>query len=88
MAERIPDLDLRTQPRYEFQKYPWNDWADGSTWKLTLGEDFTVDREKFRRSVHAQAERHGMRAITRSDGPKHLLVQFVKPGDPEPGNPD
>jgi hypothetical protein len=87
MAERIPDLDLRTVPHGTRPRYPWHEWADGTCWKLAAGEDFTATLENFRRAVHNRAHRNGWLAITRQDGPKHLLVQFVRPGDPEPAEP-
>lgn len=49
-------------------KYPWREWFDGSTWKLTKGEDFTVAVGDMRSTAFATATRRGLKIRTRIDG--------------------
>lgn len=89
MAELLPEgTDLRTQPRAGTRsRYPWAEWADGRAWRLSQGEDFDVDVEKFRRTVHSHAKAHGLASVTRMDpaDPKVLLVQFLRRDEASPG---
>lgn len=74
MAERVEvSIAGRTHSR---KAYPWNDWGDGSTWKLKQGEDYFVPDTSFRGVVYAAAATRGMRAKTQSI-PGGMLIQFV-----------
>lgn len=84
MAERLEETDLRTMPRRGHARYPWDQWLDGTCWRLEAGTDFSNARELFRRMCHTRARIMGGRAVTRMQGEKHLLVQFVRE---EPGEP-
>jgi hypothetical protein len=83
VAERR-DGDLRTQARRgQASRYDWPSWTDGGIWTLRQGEDFDVDVEKFRRTVHAHAKSHGLRSVTRlMDGDEKAIdVQFFRMGE-------
>lgn len=81
MAEKVdhfPDTDRRPTRRY-----PWDEWTDGGTWKLTRGEDFDAPADQFRNRLYAVATRRGKKVMTAKrvdeDDREVLLVQFVDP---------
>jgi hypothetical protein len=77
MAERISDAELPPAPG----KYPWDEWLDGSTWKLTPGEDFTIPAGNMTSQAHQAARTRGGSVRTGiRDG--CLLIRFSKDGQP------
>jgi len=56
------------------EKYPWDEWLDGSIWLLTRGLDFAVTVENFRAVAFAAAKRNGLALRTTRDG-DHLAIQ-------------
>ena len=58
-------------------KYPWNEWLDGRSWKLTKGEDFHIQPESFRATISVTAKRRGLKVRTKAfDG--GMFVQAYK----------
>ncbi len=45
-------------------KYPWDEWLDGSTWRITRGQDFDVEPSSMRKGASQAASRRGLRAQT------------------------
>jgi hypothetical protein len=41
-------------------RYPWDEWLDGQARELEHGQDFTIDRESFRKSAQIIARRRGL----------------------------
>jgi hypothetical protein len=76
MAERLAGHQWHDRRN----KYPWDEWLDGSTWQLTPGEDYT-NVNGFRRTVYEAAEKRGGHART-SMVNGHLLLQFTPGGKP------
>jgi hypothetical protein len=79
MAKRLDAFDTSsTQPR----RYPWTQWADGSTWEIRQGEDYDVSTENMRVGLHMRARQMSSKVRTRkftdalSEG---LIFQFVIP---------
>jgi hypothetical protein len=64
--EQKPRLrDLITWPsRFNEPKYPWDDWFDGSIWRLHQYQDFDVHVESMRSAVYMAADRMGYRVKT------------------------
>jgi hypothetical protein len=79
MAERVTRHEWPR--RYNGGKYPWDEWLDGNVWRLTVGEDFTVEKAAFRTAAYAAAARRlppgKLRIANESGG---LILQFL-PGD-------
>ncbi len=76
MARRVAK---RLEPRKTRTYYPWDQWADGSTWELTRGVDFAVETEIMRVIVLSYARRHGMRATTnRGRDEDTLFIHLAK----------
>lgn len=63
MAKKVQDFDF-SRSGSRPTKYPWEEWLDGSIWRLEKGEDFDVDTESFRSSVGTAADRLGKVART------------------------
>lgn len=58
--------------------YPWDDWTDGSVWRLVRGQDFIVPLDDMRANVYGEASRRGLKAKTTvRDG--DLIIQFSAP---------
>lgn len=71
MAERVDD-SLLTEGRGRSAIYPWDQWFDGSTWKLVAGTDFQCSIAGIRSSAHASAKRRG----GGRDQPSVVFVRF------------
>lgn len=57
--------DLITWPqRYNESKYPWDQWFDGSIWRLKQYEDFEVHVESMRSAIYMAATRKGVKVKT------------------------
>lgn len=79
MAQRLDSYDF--PPGGRAGKYPWDEWLDGSVWRLIGGEDFTTPARNFRRQVISVAQRRGLKAQTTvRDG--DVILQAL-PLDPE-----
>ena len=101
MAARLEGIvDLRSfAPRHQASRFPWDEWVDGITptsertlgpvWRLSVPQDFDTEPESFRRLVHAQAKRRGIKATTRlvPGDLKSLDIQFYRPEPEEPDEP-
>lgn len=58
MAEKIETLSRnRKGPQ---PKYPWNEWANGSAWRIVRGEDYEVLTPSMARAIYSHAERYGL----------------------------
>lgn len=88
MAERIEEFPAEQRP--PTRRYPWDQWTDGSVWKLVRGEDFDQEIDQFRNRLYPQAHRRGLKVRTakrkeRKRGGKEplereiLVIQFFKP---------
>lgn len=79
MAERIAQFPTPTRSR----RYPWEEWTDGTVWKLRAGEDFDAEVDQFRNRLYTQAARRGMSVTTQKgvddDGTEVLFMQFIAP---------
>ena len=72
MAERVDD--------FPDQAGPYDEWLDGSVWKLEEGVDYKR-RDTLRSALSQTARRRGGRTKTKYvDG--HLYVQFIADGEP------
>jgi hypothetical protein len=76
MAERVSGHGFRRPSR---TRYPWDEWLDGSTWRLVPGEDFATSPESFRRSAYGAAYARNGKVRTDIENGSFFL-QFVKNG--------
>ena len=72
MAERISDITpLRGRPAM----YPWEQWLDGSAWRITRGSDFDISPVSMAAIIRQRAERAGLSATCRRVGDDALEFQ-------------
>jgi hypothetical protein len=68
------------------QRYPWDEWTNGSAWELTQGEDFNGGIPQFRQQIYQIAKRRGHEVQVIQKGTK-LIVKFqsrvvpIRPAD-------
>lgn len=74
MAERLDGADLPVRRGGAPQKYPWDEWFDGSVWRLILGEDFE-EYQLMRVSAYQAARRRGMKCSLRKEQDGNVLLQ-------------
>jgi len=66
-------------PRGRAPIYPWDRWLDGQVWELEHGQDFTLDRESFRRAAQVIARRRGLTLKTSVPrGGSTVIMQAVR----------
>lgn len=53
MAERLETYDWSAR---RSTLYPWDEWADGSIWRVKQGEDFKVATPSFAATLRARAK--------------------------------
>lgn len=81
MAHRLPSYDFPTGG--PVSKYPWDEWLDGSVWRLIGGRDFQVPADNFRRHVCTTAKRRGLEVRTTvQDGDVILQALALDPEGP------
>jgi hypothetical protein len=54
MAQKLNAMPKR---RGRASVHPWDQWADGSVWKITQGEDFPGAVESMRTQLYGKARR-------------------------------
>jgi hypothetical protein len=84
MARRVDTFLDGAQSRS--QKYPWREWADGSTWEIRRGEDYDVTTENMRANLHMKADSLMRKVRTRKfddDRGEGLIFQFIDPDEIE-----
>lgn len=76
MAERLDHFDFG--PRAGTSQYPWDQWLDGTIWKLAEGVDFQGNRDYFNSLIYRRAKERGfkVRVSKKIDGA--LVVQAVR----------
>lgn len=62
-------------------KYPWDEWMDGSTWRITRGADFDVKVLSIRSGVHRCARQRGLRSEARIEGDSLIFRATPKEGE-------
>lgn len=78
--KEIPLRDRITWPiNPTEEKYPYDDWFDGSVWKLKQYEDFFISPESMRSAIYMAARRKGIKCKTHVPRTQDALyVQKVK----------
>jgi hypothetical protein len=60
-----PGQDLSQIRRGRRQKYPWEEWTNGSVWEVNSWE-FQVEGPVLRSSLRQQAKKRGLRVVIRA----------------------
>lgn len=71
MAEQLDTFTFPGPGRRSL--YPWDEWLDGSVWRLIEGEDFSTSPKAFMRAANAAGARRGLTVQTTSDGPAVVI---------------
>lgn len=62
MAEKLAGFNFQ-KPQNAGSRYPWEEWFDGSVWKLVQEEDFPGRGiESFAAAIYSQAKRRNCKA--------------------------
>lgn len=68
-------MDPQALPRKR-HRYDWDNWADGQTWLIERGKDYTCEDEVVRNAARMHARNHDMTVQTAVHA-EGLLVQFT-----------
>jgi len=72
------DLVSEFPPPY----FPWREFADGKRYLAVQGRDYPGETQRFRKTAHHWAAKHGYRCITRV-GAKSVEFRIWKGPDPK-----
>ncbi len=65
---------------YEFGKskfkYPWDQWLDGTIWKLEHGKDFHGEVESMRVNIYTAAKRQDLKVHTSVEGADIVMQAY------------
>lgn len=80
MAEKLQEFDFKARAGRP-DKYPWDEWLDGSVWKLTKADDFPgVKAETMRTAAQAAAQKRDLKVRTSvQDEGEAVIVQSYAP---------
>lgn len=81
MAEELDEVEAG---RLMANRYEFDQWLNGSWWKLTQGVDFHRPVEKMRTYAFAQAKKRGLRLTTKASG-ETLWIMAITPGQKAQG---
>lgn len=82
MVDRMPGVGGRTP----VMSYPWDDWLDGSTWRLERGVDYKVATTAMRAYVYRAARARGVDVETvRGDNGQSLTIRRIVLERDDPG---
>lgn len=78
MAEIVPDNTMPPRGKGRAAKYPWDEWADGQTRKITQGEDYTCKTNSMAVQIRQRASDRGLSSQVIVLGPvdKPNAIQF------------
>lgn len=83
MSERLTEYDFTEASQItktERRNYPWNEWFDGSIWRITWGEDFDTHPLMMERVIRTRATSRKVKLSIRHEGDdsnpfKHIVLQ-------------
>ena len=70
---------LNGKSKRKHSRFPWEQWANGKTWKVTKGDDFNSTALRFRQRLYTRAKEFGMKVRTKVIDKKTVAFQFFKP---------
>ena len=83
MAERLPLYDFKQSShitKTDRRNYPWNEWFDGSIWRITWGVDFDTHPLMMERVIRTRATSRKIKLSIRHEGDdsnpfQHIVLQ-------------
>jgi hypothetical protein len=76
MAERMDTFPDGAPTR---RHYPWDEWLDGTVWRLQVGDDFSAKPPSMASMARARAAAKGKRCRV-SIREDHIIIQAVELG--------
>lgn len=76
MAEKLKDYDFSGCGRTGL--YPFNEWADGSIYRLRRGEDFTISAKGMSSGLGKWARKNGYLATIHVESDEAVVFQMLK----------
>jgi hypothetical protein len=76
MAIRVDNVDFK---RHSRAKYNWTEWADGSTWQIQYGEDFSCSTASMKGHIYSHAFKNDKKVRVRQIDDQTLAFQFYAP---------
>ena len=80
MAEKLDDYDFSSKNTGR-SRYPFDEWLDGSIWKLKQGEDFSSERSSMRTRLHTEATKRGLKVSVSMREDDCLIIRAYWPED-------
>lgn len=80
MAERLDSYDFKkssTITHTERRNYPWDEWFDGSIWRITWGEDFDTHPLMMERVIRTRATSRKIKLSIRHEGEGPVPFQHI-----------
>lgn len=78
MAEKIEAFTIQ---KTRSSRYPWDEWTDGSIWRITRGEDFDVKPVSVVGTIYSKAKARGLK-VTVAYNDDSVEFQFTKTAKP------
>jgi hypothetical protein len=78
VAEKISDFTIQ---KTRTSRYPWEEWTDGSIWRIKQGEDFDTKVVSMVGTLYSKAKSRGLKVVLayKDDA---VEFQFTKPVKP------
>jgi hypothetical protein len=83
MAEELDSYDW-DEANDARSKYDWTRWLKGDIWRIRQAEDYAIATETMRVTLHAKADKKGLKVRTRKEtgqGWEGLVFQFYDPDE-------
>lgn len=75
------ELEVFRRVGHPNSKYPWDEWEDGKTRKITQGIDFECKTKDMRTQLHTRANKIERRVATTKPDEKTLVFTFQEAGE-------
>lgn len=63
-------------------QYPWDEWLDGSAWRLMAGTDFKVQIASIRKAAMVAAHARDLKVHTAVEGDTVIIQAYSPNGTP------
>lgn len=85
MAERVQNFARWSTRSVNAEKekngYPWEEWADGTIWRIHAGADYVIKSSSMKAKLYQQGKRMGIRVrvvVDTHTDPENITFQFLR----------
>lgn len=64
------------------QRYPWAEWGNGEIWRISQGEDFSVEPRVMQGQIKVRGTKEGRKTVTNVQG-KDVVFAFQRLAETE-----